>query len=84
VDDGVYEGSFSVFPVSARVSVTIRDHAIAAIELIEHKHGQGAAAEVIPDNVIKAQSLEVDAISGATYSSKVILMAIEDALSVHR
>jgi uncharacterized protein with FMN-binding domain len=31
--------------------------------------------------VIEAQSLQVDAASGATYSSKVILLAIGDALS---
>lgn len=30
--------------------------------------------------VVEAQSLQVDAVSGATYSSKVILKAIEDAL----
>jgi len=32
--------------------------------------------------VVEAQTLEVDAISGATYSSKVILKAIENALNI--
>jgi len=36
---------------------------------------------VIVDSVIENQSLDVDAISGATYSSKVILKAIENALA---
>ncbi len=79
--DGVYSGSSAVFPISAEVKVTVKDHAITSIELASHNHGRGAAAEVIPDRVVEAQTLQVDVISGATYSSKVILKAIENALT---
>ncbi len=78
--DGTYSGSYSVFPVSAKVLVTVKDHRMTEIKLIEHKNGQGALAEAIPGKVMKAQSLQVDSVSGATYSSKVILKAIENAL----
>jgi len=81
IEDGTYAGSYKVFPVSAKVEVTVENHQITAIDLIEHKSGQGAPAEVIPDQVVKAQSLDVDTVTGATYSSKVILMAIENALN---
>jgi uncharacterized protein with FMN-binding domain len=81
IADGTYSGSCSVFPVSVEVSVTVKNRAITKIELDRHKHGQGAAAEVIPERVVKAQSLLVDTISGATYSSNVILKAIENALT---
>jgi len=77
---GEYTGSYTVFPVSAEVKVTIRDHAIQEIILLKHENGQGQAAEVIPQRVTEAQSLRVDAVSGATYSSQVILLAIADAL----
>ncbi|MGC9384026.1 MAG: FMN-binding protein [Kosmotogaceae bacterium] len=80
VSDGKYSGSYSSFPVSARVEVTVRNHEIVDIELIEHNHGRGEAAEVIPEKVVEAQSPKVDIITSATYSSKVILKAIEDAL----
>lgn len=80
VPDGSYTGEHSVFPVSVKVSVTVKDHHITAIDLIKHFNGQGGAAEVIPENIVKAQTLQVDSISGATYSSKVILLAIQDAL----
>jgi uncharacterized protein with FMN-binding domain len=80
IDDGIYNGSYSAFPVSAEVSVTIKNHAIVGIDLIKHTNGQGAPAEVIPDMVVKSQSLQVDSVSGATYSSRVILKAIENAL----
>jgi uncharacterized protein with FMN-binding domain len=79
--DGTYTGSYRVFPVSAEVRVTVKNHVITEIELLRHRHGQGKAAEVIPGKVMEAQSLQVDVISGATYSSKVILKAIENALT---
>lgn len=79
-EDGVYTGSYTAFPISAEVKVTIENHAIKEIELIKHQTGQGQGAEVIPGKVVEAQTLKVDSISGATYSSKVILKAIRDAL----
>lgn len=78
--DGDYSGSYSAFPVSAEVKVTIDNHAIKKIELIKHNNGQGKDAEIITGKVLEAQSLKVDSISGATYSSKVILSAIRNAL----
>jgi uncharacterized protein with FMN-binding domain len=79
-EDGVYTGSYSAFPVSAEVRVTVKNHAIEDIELIKHNNGQGQGAEIIPKKVLEAQSLQVDSVSGATYSSKVILNAIRNAL----
>lgn len=79
--DGKYNGSFSAFPVSAEVIVTIANRKIADIDLIRHVTGQGQAAEILPEKVVEAQSLDVDSVSGASYSSKVILKAIENALA---
>lgn len=79
--DGVYIGSYKAFPVAAEVEVTINKHRIKEIELKKHNNGQGSAAEIIPGKVVEAQTLEVDIVAGATYSSKVILKAIEDALN---
>lgn len=80
ISDGIYEGSYELFPVSVEVAVTIKAHQISKIDLIKHDNGKGAAAEAITDEVVKAESLQVDAVSGATFSSKVILKAIENAL----
>ncbi|MGM0432899.1 MAG: FMN-binding protein [Spirochaetota bacterium] len=79
--DGTYEGSFSSFPVSAEVEVAIKNQKITDITIIKHEHGQGSEAEDLPEEVIREQSLQVDAVTGATYSSKVILKAIENALT---
>lgn len=81
VADGSYNGSYSVFPVSVEVTVTVRDHVITEIDITKHDNGQGQAGEAIIEDVLESQSLEVDVISGATYSSKVILLAIQDALT---
>ena len=80
VRDGVYQGDYSTFPVSAQVEVTVIDHVITDIRLIKHTNGQGESAETIIPEVLQAQSIKVDAITGATYSSKVILKAIELSL----
>ena len=80
IDDGVYRGESSHFPVIVSVEVTIQDHRMTSIILIKHMNGQGAPAESIIDDVLSSQSLDVDVISGATYSSQAILQAISRAL----
>jgi len=79
--DGKYIGEFDADVISAKVEVEIKNKKISNINIIEHKNGRGTPAEVIPKKVVDAQSLKVDVVSGATNSSKVILKAIENALS---
>lgn len=78
--DGNYNGVFFLFPIYARVEVTLKDGKIATIEIVEHKNGQGAPAEAVIQRVIEDQTLKVDTVTGATNSSKIILKAIEIAL----
>lgn len=80
VKNGQYIGSCDVGYIKAVVKVEVKDNKIMAIKLIEHKNERGKKAEVILGKVIKAQSVKVDTITGATNSSKVILRAIENAL----
>lgn len=80
VHDGTYTGSCDAIFVGAEVEVTVKDKKITDIKLLNHKTEKGKPAEVIVDDVKNKQSLQVDAISGATNSSKVILKAIENAL----
>ncbi|MCF7885058.1 MAG: FMN-binding protein [Candidatus Marinimicrobia bacterium] len=78
--NGIYAGEYNTTLVKAKVKVRVKDKAIEDIEIIKHQCGQGKKAEKIIEHVIQKQSLQVDAISGATYSSKVILKAVEKAL----
>jgi uncharacterized protein with FMN-binding domain len=80
VRDGTYTGTVRILPVTAKVRVTVKDGAITTIDLLRHFHGPDHGADQILGRVMAAQSLAVDAVSGSTCSSKVVLEAIEQAL----
>jgi len=82
IADGVYEGNFSSWPNSAAVRVSVKDGRITDIVIVRHAASWiGKKAEpVIPLRIIEAQSTRVDAVSGATNSSRVIMNAVQDAL----
>lgn len=80
VRDGSYTGEYESWPVKVMVNVDVTSNKITAIKIMEHQHGLGKKAEKITQEIEKAQSLNVDTISGATHSSEVILKAVEVAL----
>ncbi len=80
IEDGIYGGEYNNGLVFVRVEVTIQGNTIAGVRILEHRNGMGQPAEAITEKVVSSQSLEVDAISGATMSSQTILKAIENAL----
>ena len=80
VGDGVYEGSHQGGRWSNRVSVTVKDHEITQIEVIEDIRFSDEALKIqIIDAVMAQQSTQVDIISGATVSSKAYLQSIQQA-----
>lgn len=81
IESGTYIGECNVDFIYAKVAVTMEDGAITQIEILEHKNERGAPAERIIDDMIQQQSIDVDAITGATNSSKVIKKAVENALT---
>lgn len=81
VEDGIYEGQCDTGIVRARVQVTVREHRLESIDLLEHENGRGAPAEAILDQMVQDQTTAVDAVSGATCSSKVIRKAVENAIT---
>jgi uncharacterized protein with FMN-binding domain len=81
--DGLYRGNYALSgtPVKVVLDVTVQDMNITSIKIIEHSCSPiGKKAEKIIERIIERQSLNVDAISGATGSSKAILKAVENAL----
>ena len=80
--DGVYYGSYRHGLNSATVRVTISDGKVVDIELIKHTASWKGdrANEVIPQRIVALQSTDVDAVSGATNSSRVIMNAVQEAL----
>lgn len=80
VADGVYQGEADARLVYVKVEVTVKDHRIGDIKILEHKNGMGGKAESITEAMIEKNSYDVDAISGATFSSEVIKSAVSKAL----
>lgn len=80
IDDGTYTGSEDGGMVKVTVDVTIKNHAITNVSIVKHECGKGKPAEVIVDDIIENNSLTVDTVSGATYSSNVIKVAVYHAL----
>jgi uncharacterized protein with FMN-binding domain len=80
--DGVYEGSYRHGPNSAKVRVTVSQGKIVDVELIKHfaSWKGDKANEIIPQRIVAEQSTAVDAVSGATNSSRVIMNAVQKAL----
>ncbi len=79
--DGTYVGSASTGPVKVVAQDTIDEHRIAQVELLEHRTWKGGAAErIIPGRIVEAQSTRVDAVSGATMSSRAIMNAVAVAI----
>jgi len=79
--DGTYEGSYRGGPNKASVQITIRDNNIVNIEILQHQAWRGKKAETaIVERIIAHQSTKVDAVSGATNSSRVIMNAVQNAI----
>ena len=80
IPDGVYIGEYDVNFIYAKVEVTVQNGEITNINILEHRHERGKAAEAIANKIVDEQKIDVDAISGATNSSTVIKKAVENAL----
>jgi len=80
--DGVYEGTGTNMPVKVVARVTLKDQRVVGIELLKHRTWRGgAAAKAIPNRIIQKQSTKVDAVTGATISSRAIMRAVQAAVA---
>ncbi len=82
--DGEYFGDCDVDFVRARVRIVVKQHVIEELELLEHLHERGSAAEALPSKILSEQRIDIDVITGATSSSKVIQEAVYNALTSKR
>ena len=81
--DGEYIGEGEGYNGTITVKVIITEGVISEIKIIDYEDDEdyfGSAWEVIPKEIISNQSVEVDSVSGATFSSKGIKKAVENAL----
>lgn len=79
-----YIGVSNGFGGEVKVKVTMNGDKIEKIDVLSHTETAGVsdpALSTIPQAIIDAQSAEVDAVSGATVTSKAIMDAVANALS---
>ena len=83
IPDGSYTGNYDFWRWSNTVAVHIKDGNITAIDMVKDVSAAFVTncADEVFQRVITAQDTQVDAVSGATVTSKAYLKAIEDALS---
>ena len=83
--DGVYSGTGTGFRGEVAVAVTVTDGKIAEITIVSHQDDYkyfNYAKNTIISSIIAGQRVQVDAVSGATFSSNGIIAAVADALGL--
>lgn len=81
--DGTYTGDGQGFGGNIQVQITITDDTLTDIQVVSAEKEDSAyfsQGKAVIDRILEAQSTDVDTVSGATFSSTGILMAVEDAL----
>ncbi|HCM89719.1 MULTISPECIES: flavocytochrome c [Vagococcus] len=81
--DGKFVGEAKGANGPIKVEVTVKKDAIENIKVIESSETDGVsdlALKQIPDAIIKDQGLDVDAVTGASSTSKAVVDAVKNAL----
>jgi uncharacterized protein with FMN-binding domain len=82
ISDGTYAGKYTAGRWTNELSVTVKSGLITDIKLNQDvTFADQKMTEELFNRVIKEQNTTVDAVSGATVSSKAYLKAIENALN---
>ena len=81
--DGVYKGTGTGYAGGITVAVQIKDKQIVAIDILSSSDDAAffKRAQAVIDKIIEGQTLDVDTVSGATYSSRGIISAVKNALT---
>lgn len=80
IADGNYIGEYDAGYIFTKVEVIFSNGTIENIILLEHRNERGKAAEKVISDIIDTQEFPVDAVTGATNSSKAIQKAVQNAL----
>ena len=81
--DGVYKGTGTGYAGDITVAVQIKDKQIVAIDILSSSDYAAffKRAQAVIDKIIEGQTLDVDTVSGATYSSRGIISAVKNAMT---
>lgn len=84
IQDGDYIGTFAYGGFEYRVKTMIRSRKITNVQILQNRDTKHAKrAEGVVSSIIARQSPNVDAVSGATTTSKALMKAVEVSLRPH-
>lgn len=81
---GVYEYTTKGFGGDIKATVKFDENKITEVAIVGENETEGIgsrAVESLPNEILEKQSADVDAVSGATISSKAILTAVQDCIA---
>ena len=83
LEDGVYKGTGTGYAGDITASVLIKDKQIVSIDILSSSDDAAffTRAKAVLDKIIEGQTLDVDTVSGATFSSRGIISAVKNALT---
>ena len=81
IADGSYTGTFRKGRFSHSVEVTVKDHRIEAVKATGAKMPSEATIRQIFERIVQEQAVNLDAVSGASLTTKAVTKAVENALS---
>lgn len=83
LENGVYKGTGTGYAGDITVSVLIKDKQIVSIDILSSSDDAAffTRAKAVIDKIIEGQTLDVDTVSGATFSSRGIISAVKNALT---
>ncbi len=83
--DGTYQGVADGYGTGLTVSVVVKGGAVTSVQVIKHNEVNSRfysrPIQLIPQEIVTAQSLDVDLVAGATFTSTGIVNAVRNALS---
>ena len=81
---GEYETAVQGYGGEIKVKTILSESKIEKVEILENSETEGigsTAIEQLPEAIVNNQTLDIDAVAGATTSSEAILSAVEEAVA---
>ncbi len=82
IPDGSYTGSYAYGGFAYSVRCIVSEGRLDKVKVLQNRNTKHAKdAELVIRRVVEKQKVDVDAVSGATATSKALLKAVEKALT---
>lgn len=81
--DGSYQGSSKGYGGTVTMEITIKNGYLSSVDIVDASHEDEAWLKMckdVPESIRKAQSPDIDTVSGATFTSTGMINAVKKAI----